>query len=105
MLKYYDFHCSSCDSRFDALVDSDATEETCPNCGAMASRTVSAVRVGAYNDPAAKSAALKKRSYEHSMKEAKKNADQIAAKMGGHAKAQAKWNLRSQKPKAKKSST
>lgn len=99
MLKYYDFHCSACDEIFDALVASEQRQEECPTCGEASERILSAARVGLYNDPSAQSAALRKRSYDHSMREAKKNAEQIASKMGGVAKAQSPWNIRSKKPK------
>jgi len=54
-----------------------------------------------YNDPAVKAAALKKRSYDHSMADAKKNAEKIASQLGGVAKPQAKWNIRSTKSEKK----
>lgn len=92
----YDFHCEHCDQRFEALVDSGETQAEC-QCGEMADRVMSAPHVGVLNDPAAREAALRRRSHEHSMREAKKNPEQLASKFGARAKVQQPWNLRSRK--------
>lgn len=99
MLRYYDFTCIPCSVNFEDLVPSGASNTECPQCGEKAQKIMSAPRVAVYTDPAAKKQALAKRSYDHSMREAKKNAEQIASKMGGVAKAQSPWNIRSKKKK------
>jgi len=93
----YDFTCGDC-GQFEGLVVSGTEEAQCPRCGSMAARALSAPNVWVIgNDPVRKSEALRKRSYDHSMKEARKNAENIASKMGGVARAQTPWNVRSQK--------
>lgn len=93
----YDFKCTSCEHRFDRVVDRDDTTAECPECGDTADKVMSAPRIGRYNDPAVKSAALRKRSYEHSMREAAKEPERIAKKLGVEPKVQNRWNLRSTK--------
>lgn len=97
----YDFHCATCGHEFEALVRAGEDTAECPECGANADRQMSAPRVGLYNDPNVRAAALRKRSEEHSLREAKKNVEEHAAKMGAKPAAQAKWNIRSQKNKTK----
>jgi predicted ATP-dependent serine protease len=101
MLKVYDFYCELCDEKFDAIVDKNTVKHVCEACGNDASKVFSACRVGKYNTPEATSAALQKRSHEHSVKQARKNAEQLASKLGGVAKPQAKWNIRSTKKENK----
>lgn len=93
----YDFMCE-CGEQFEALAQSGAVEEACPACGRQAPRVMSAPHVGVLlGDPVRTAAALKKRSHEHSVSQAKKNAEKIASSLGAVARAQNRWNLRSQK--------
>ncbi len=89
----HDFRCKDC-GRFEALVHKDDTEESCPDCGQLCARIMSAPRVGLYNNPAVRSQALKRRSERHSAAEAKRNPEALAAKMGGKPRAQTPWNIR-----------
>lgn len=94
----YDFYCEQCDEEFEDIQPMDVSEVLCKLCcNVKAQRIMSAVNLGFLNDPERKKESLARRSYEHSMKEAKKNAEQIASKVGGVAKPQSPWNIRSQK--------
>lgn len=96
----YDFRCGKCGNLFEDLVSSDTKVVECWMCGDPAERLPCAPNLGFLeSDPQRKKEALAKRSYDHSMKEAKKNAEQIASKMGGVAKPQSPWNIRSTKKK------
>ncbi len=91
-----DFHCS-CGNDFEDLVSSGDFQAPCPVCGQQAERVLSAPRVGVYNDKARVAEALRQRSQDHSMREAKSNLEEHAAKLGGKPRAQAKWNIRSKR--------
>lgn len=93
-LRVYDFYCPICEEKFDAIVDKNTVKEVCPDCGEDSEKVFSAPRVGKYNDPTVRREALIKRSHEHSVKEARKNAEQLAKKMGGKPKSQSPWNIR-----------
>lgn len=104
MMKYFDFKCSECDYIFEDLVDSNTTELLCPVCEdddleSRAYKIMSSPRIMTSADPAVKAEMLRKRSHDHSVKEARKNAEHIASKLGGVAKPQAPWNLRKKKQK------
>ena len=77
-------------------MDSGETSTAC-QCGAMAERVISAPYVGVMNDPTVQAEALRKRSREHSIREAKANPERLAGQYGGRAKVQQPWNLRSRK--------
>jgi hypothetical protein len=98
----HDFYCVNCDMRFEDYVASDVYQTVHEPCGNRAERVMSAPHVGTMNDPNARAAALRKRSHEHTMKEARSNADRLAAQMGGSARprVQQPWNLRTQKKKS-----
>lgn len=87
-----DFHCDACNVRFEDYVSSgDDRFAACPKCGVPCELVLSAPRVGVYNDPAAKNAALKKRSHDHSMREMKREPEKYGFKAGDKRP----WNLRS----------
>lgn len=91
----YDFLCSSCGNVFEALVLSHFQDsETCSKCGGKASRLMPAPKVGTMHDPLVKAEALKKRSFEHSVKEARKDPEKLASKLKAKPKVQNPWNLR-----------
>lgn len=91
-----DFHCSYCEHQFEALVASKAEREACVACGKLADRTLSVPHIAVIgSDPVRQSDALKKRSFAHSVSEAKKNPDKLAGAYGGKPKSQTKWNIRS----------
>lgn len=72
MKKFRDFWCFSCEEMFEALVRDEEMPE-CRNCGSESvEKRISAPRIGLYNNPEARSAALKKRSEEHTKREQKK---------------------------------
>ena len=93
-----DFLCPDCGHQFEALVKSGDTTEECQACGSYAeSALLTPPRVGLYNDPSTRAEALKKRSREHSNEYARKNPEEIAAKMGAKPKSQNPWNIRNKK--------
>lgn len=93
----YDLECSVCEYSFEALVSPDE-QILCPECSGPSRILLSAVRVGHYNDPAKRSAALKLRSKEHSIKNMKQNWD----KLGFESDKLSKWNVRDSKNRKKK---
>jgi putative FmdB family regulatory protein len=95
-----DFHCDPCGASFEDLVSRGTLTADCPHCGKVGNRVMSAPRVGVYNDAAKRTEALKKRSMEHTAREAKSNQELLAKKLGGKPKAQAKWNIRKQVQKS-----
>ena len=95
---YYDFRCFDCGD-FDALCEKGEETEACPECGQDCQKVASAPSLGFMNDPSKRAAELKRRSKAHSIKEARANPEKLAKTMGGKPKAQAKWNIRSQKTK------
>lgn len=89
-----EFHCDACNDRFESLMDSsDDRIAPCPRCGAPCEMAMSAPRLGVYNDPAARSAILKKRSHDDTMKQLKKEPE----KYGFQAADKRPWNIRSHK--------
>lgn len=96
----FDFHCDVCDNSFEALVPQGVTQELCPLCGVEASRVLSAAHIGLLNDPARRAESLQKRSYEHTISEARKNQERLAQQLGGTPKSQSPWNVRSSKSSA-----
>jgi len=44
-LLLFDFRCTSCDEKFDALVKSEQRTHTCPACGGEAKRLISTPRI------------------------------------------------------------
>jgi len=97
MFRSYDFCCDDCVLTFDALVDKEATEEPCPDCGKPAYKIMSAPSIITGNDPESRKQKLLKRSQEHTRSEHKKNPEKLAAQLGGTPKAQSPWNIRSSK--------
>jgi putative FmdB family regulatory protein len=94
----YDFTCSSCGEGFEDLVDPGQLTGICPACQGLGERVMSAAHVGLLSgDPARTAESLKRRSHEHSLREARKNVDQFASRLGGTPKSQSKWNIRSSK--------
>ena len=95
MLRMYDFYCDVCDIRIEALVDKDTESIICGDCDLPAKKAPSAPKLQTIiNDPVRQSAALRKRSRDHSFKEAKRNQEQLASKLGGKPKSQTPWNIR-----------
>lgn len=93
----HDFQCSSCETNFEALVPSEQTQTECVECGATAERVISAPHVGVMNDPTVRGEALRKRSHEHSVRQAKQNPERLASKVGGEPRVQNPWNVRTRK--------
>lgn len=95
----HDFICETCDVKFEMLVRSDEFQVVHDECGQTAERIMSGPWVGRMNNPETQRAALEKRSYDHTIKESRSNADGLAAKMGGTAqpRAQQTWNIRTPK--------
>ena len=95
-----DFTCPNCDCKFEDLVDSKERVAPCPECNTEAPQRVSAT-IATVGPPGSErfQEVMRKRSHDHSVKEAKKNVDQLASKFGSGAKprAQSKWNIRSHK--------
>jgi hypothetical protein len=87
-----DFHCDACSSTFEELVSSKQTAVLCA-CGSEAVFVLSAPRIGVYNDPGKRSAILKQRSQEHTVKELKKEPERY----GFAAGEKRPWNLRASK--------
>jgi putative FmdB family regulatory protein len=88
-----DFDCEVCGT-FESLVNNDQVDEVCPTCGKSCKRILSAPYIGSMNDPVKRAETLKKRSKEHSLKEAKANPEKIASQLGGKPKVQNLWNVR-----------
>lgn len=63
----------------------------CPSCGQPCEMIMSAPRIGVLQDPAAKKAALRKRSHDHTIREMKKEPE----KHGFQAADRRPWNIRS----------
>jgi tRNA G26 N,N-dimethylase Trm1 len=89
----YDFACETC-GIFESLVNKDQITELCHTCGAVSNRMISAPYIGSMNDPVKRSETLKKRSKDHSLKEAKNNPEKLASQIGGKPKVQNSWNVR-----------
>lgn len=89
----YDFDCENC-GMFESLVNKDQTTELCPKCGSVSNRILSAPYIGSMNDPVKRAETLKKRSKDHSLKEAKDNPEKLASQIGGRPKVQNAWNVR-----------
>jgi len=94
-----DFHCKVCDIKFESLVCGDE-KIMCKECGGEADPVLSAPRIGLYNDPVARAAALRSRSYQHSVKEARANPEKLAKQMGGKPKSINPWNGRKRTKKS-----
>lgn len=98
-MKLLDFHCIVCDLIFEELVDSDTVDVPCNVCAAPSEKVFGAPRIGLYSDPKSEAtrSALEKRSYQHSIAQARKNPERIASQVGAKPAAQSKWNLRTSK--------
>lgn len=93
----HDFVCPECGFKFDDLVPRGNTTTLCQECGETAAVTVSAPSLGFMNDPNRRAAALKKRSEEHSVKQARANPEALAAKLKAKPRVQNAWNVRTPK--------
>jgi putative FmdB family regulatory protein len=93
-----DFNCPDCHLIFEELVDRDKRVAKCPKCGAESKQRVTA-KTGHLNNPGSPEVAeaLRKRSYDHSVREARRNPEKIASKLGGVPRSQQPWNLRNKK--------
>lgn len=85
-----DFYCATCDVTFEEYVSKDDRTAKCQKCGNDAESVLSAPRIGVYHDPKARSAALRKRSHDHTIREMKKEPERY----GFEADDKRRWNLR-----------
>lgn len=67
--KMYDFKCLRCGHEFEALVRPDDEWEECPECRDKAEKVIGMSNLGFMNQYEKRTEALKKRSYEHTMRE------------------------------------
>lgn len=77
--KLVDLQCESCGNIWEALLMPNEDLQGCPSCGSLKVSQEPGGHPTTLHDPNARSAALKKRSADHSMKTAGENIERLVA--------------------------